>query len=233
MLRAPRVVARCVVGRAVTVAGVLGTALSGVQFAASLSAAADTSDVMPSANPIDITPRILDHQARSIVQAGDRMVVGGSFTQIQNAGSSTVVDQPYVFAFDPLTGKTAPSTATIAVYSGVSAPPVVSFGSAAELTTVNAGVAAHTTPQIMVPADGQWLVSYWADRTASLTTAWTVPGAESLRADEYSSGSSSRVTSLLTDGGGPTLAGTRGGLTATANSASRKATMWSIVLRSQ
>ncbi len=127
----------------------------------------------------------------------------------------------------------APNTATIAVYSGVDTPPVVDSSSAAEPTTINAGVPDHTTPQIVVPADGQWLVSYWADRTASLTTAWTAPGGESLRAEEYSSGSSSRVTTLLTDGGGPTLAGTRGGLTATADGASRKATMWSIVLRSQ
>jgi hypothetical protein len=131
------------------------------------------------------------------------------------------------------TAQAAPNTATITVYSGVDAPPVVDFGSTAEPTTANGGVTDHTTPQITVPVDGQWLVSYWADRTGSLTTAWTAPDGESLRADEYSSGSSSRVTSLLTDGGGPTLAGTRGGLTATADGASRKATMWSIVLRSQ
>ena len=102
----------------------------------------------------------------------------------------------------------------------------------AEPTTVSAGVLNHTTPQVAV-ADGQWLVSYWADRTASLTTAWAAPAEEALRTEAYSTGSSSRVTSLLTDGGGPTLAGTRGGLTATANGASRKATMWSIVLRSR
>ena len=84
---------------------VLVTALSGVQLALSLPAAADTSDVIPSANPIDITPHVLDEQARSIVQVGDRMVVGGNFTQIQNAGTSTAIPQPYVFAFDPVTGK--------------------------------------------------------------------------------------------------------------------------------
>lgn len=127
----------------------------------------------------------------------------------------------------------APNTATIAVYAGVDSPPVVNVASAAEPSTVNGGVSAHTTPQVTVPADGQWLVSYWADRTASLTTAWTAPNGQTLRAEEFSSGSSSRVASLLTDGAGPTLAGTRGGLTAVADGASRKATMWSIVLRSQ
>ncbi|MCZ3388009.1 MAG: PKD domain-containing protein [Actinomycetia bacterium] len=127
----------------------------------------------------------------------------------------------------------APNTATMAVYSGVDTPPVVDASSAAEPTLVNGGVTDHTTPQITVPADGQWVVSYWADRTASLSTAWTAPSGESFRADAYSSGSISRVSSVLTDGGGPTLAGIRGGLTAAADGDSRKATMWSIVLRSQ
>lgn len=129
--------------------------------------------------------------------------------------------------------QSAPNTSMIAVYSGVDAPPVVDAASASEGTTVNGGVTNHTTPHVMVPANGQWLVSYWADRTASLTTSWTAPSGELLRAEEFSSGSSSRAASLMTDGGGPILAGMRGGLTATADGASRKATMWSIVLRTR
>ncbi|MCZ3386783.1 MAG: PKD domain-containing protein, partial [Actinomycetia bacterium] len=129
--------------------------------------------------------------------------------------------------------QSAPNTSMIAVYSGVDAPPVVDAASASEGTTVNGGVTDHTTPHVMVPANGQWLVSYWADRSASLTTSWTAPSGELLRAEEFSSGSSSRAASLLTDGGGPIRAGMRGGLTATADGASRKATMWSIVLRTR
>ncbi len=131
------------------------------------------------------------------------------------------------------TASLAPNTSTIAVYSGVGSPPVVDAVSSDEPSTVNGGVAAHTTPNVTVPADGQWLVSYWADRTAALTTQWTAPSGQAVRTDAYSSGPSSRVSSLLTDDGGPTLAGTRGGLTAVADGASRKATTWSIVLRSQ
>lgn len=126
----------------------------------------------------------------------------------------------------------APNTSSIAVYSGVGSPPVVDFASAVQTSTLAAGVNQHMTPQIDVPSSGQWLVSYWADRTSSLTTQWTEPNGQVVRADEYSSGSNARVSSLLTDDGGPTLAGTRGGLTATADGATRKATMWSIVLRS-
>src|SRR5205814_389041 len=40
-----------------------------------------------------------------IAQVGDRVVIGGSFTQIQNANSSAILDQPYLFSFDPVTGK--------------------------------------------------------------------------------------------------------------------------------
>jgi hypothetical protein len=114
----------------------------------------------------------------------------------------------------------------------VGSPPVVDSVSSDEPSTINGGVNQHTTPTVDVPADGQWLVSYWADRTSSQTTQWLAPSGQSIRADEYSSGAASRVSSLLTDDGGPTLAGARGGLTATADGASRKATTWSIVLRS-
>ncbi|MEO8105696.1 MAG: PKD domain-containing protein [Actinomycetes bacterium] len=127
----------------------------------------------------------------------------------------------------------APHTSTIGVYSGVASPPIVGVASVDEPTLVNGGVNHHTTPTIDVPLDGQWLISYWADRTANQTTQWTAPSGQSMRADEFSSGADARVSSLLTDDGGPTLAGLRGELTATADGATRKATMFSIVLKSQ
>ena len=68
------------------------------------AASADFSNVIPSQNPIDNTPHVLNNQARSIAQVGDRVVIGGSFTQIQNANTQTIIDQPYVFSFDPVTG---------------------------------------------------------------------------------------------------------------------------------
>jgi hypothetical protein len=110
---------------------------------------------------------------------------------------------------------------------------VVTYGSAVETNTTIAGTTTHTTPSIDVPKDGQWVLSYWADRTSGLTTAWDAPPGQHVRAMAVSSGTSLRVSSLLTDDDAPASAGARAGLTATANGATRTATMWSIVLRSQ
>jgi len=128
----------------------------------------------------------------------------------------------------------APVVSTLAAYSGVDTPPISTSASVDEPSS--ALVNQHTTPGISVPATGAWVLSYWADRTSATTgatTAWTVPGSQARLADEFSSNSDSRVSSVLTDDGRPALSGARSGLTATADAASRKATMWTIVLQSQ
>ena len=130
--------------------------------------------------------------------------------------------------------QSAPNTVTVASYSGVLSPPVSAFTSAVESS--RSFVGEHTTPDVTVPTDGSWVISYWADRTSntsrqSATSSWAAPSGQQLRADAYNTASGGRVTSLLTDSGVAAPVGPLSGLTATADGQTRKATLWSIVLR--
>jgi PKD repeat protein len=91
-----------------------------------------------------------------------------------------------------------------------------------------AAVASHTTPAATVTGSDSWVVSYWADKSGT-TTAWTAPAGQTVRGTTIGTGAG-RVTSLLTDGNAPAAAGTVGGLAASTNAPSTKATMLTIVL---
>ena len=113
-------------------------------------------------------------------------------------------------------------TMTIAVYSGDMLAPQVAKASE---TVVRAG---HTTPTIDAGA-GDWALSYWADKS-SATTSIPAPG-EVTHRQGICGTSTGRICSELADSNGPLVAGTYGGLTATADAASSNATMWTILLR--
>jgi PKD repeat protein len=104
---------------------------------------------------------------------------------------------------------------------------------AAGPVAVQAGVAetasttAHVTPQA-TSTSSAWVLSYWADNT-SASTAWTAPAGQTVRSTSFGTGGG-RITSLATDSGAPVDIGVQGGLTATANATTAKATMWTIVL---
>ena len=57
-----------------------------------------------SAVPAGFTPNINDGQTFAINQVGSRILVGGSFTNESNQGSTATVAQPDVFAFNATTG---------------------------------------------------------------------------------------------------------------------------------
>jgi PKD repeat protein len=86
---------------------------------------------------------------------------------------------------------------------------------------------AHVTPVVSAPA-GARVVSYWADKS-STTTGWVAPGSVQVRDVALTTGGG-RVTSLLADAAGPAAAGPAGGLTATTNADSGRATTWTILL---
>jgi len=122
--------------------------------------------------------------------------------------------------------------AAVSVYSGVSTVSPVQTG--VEESTKN--VFEHTTPAITVPDAGDWVLSYWSDKSNS-TTDWVAPQSQTVRAEGTSvigaDTTTVRVSGFLTDDGAPTVAGPRSGLTATSDGKTTGATMVSLVLQSQ
>jgi len=113
--------------------------------------------------------------------------------------------------------------AQLVVYRGVDlSAPVASATAVAE-----SFVAEHTTPSAQAAA-GAVVVSYWADKSSD-TTSWSAPSEVTVRGMSKGVGGG-RITSLLADQPPHAEAGPAGGLTATADAASGKATMLTFVL---
>ena len=114
------------------------------------------------------------------------------------------------------------------VYRGTSLDgPVGAAVGRAELSSA----ASHTTPVTTVAEAGNWVVSWWTDKS-SLTQAWTAPAGVHVRDVVIGTGSG-YVSSLVADSGTAVPTGPYGGLVATVNSPSSKAATWTIVLAAQ
>ncbi|WP_235017872.1 PKD domain-containing protein [Thermomonospora echinospora] len=62
-----------------------------------------------SADPVDFTPHVQDGAVKSIVQIGDRVYIGGSFTQVKEAGSNKpTITRNGLFAVKATTGEIIP-----------------------------------------------------------------------------------------------------------------------------
>jgi hypothetical protein len=62
-------------------------------------------DRVVSADPADATPHVLDGKVETILPMGNRVYVGGSFTQVRNADDSRVIPRRGLFALDPATNR--------------------------------------------------------------------------------------------------------------------------------
>jgi PKD repeat protein len=82
----------------------LGVAVAPPGTAASAGNTHPQPGMIVSDDPVGFTPHILNGTVYSIVQVGNTVVVGGSFTQVQNANSSTILTRNRVFAFNATTG---------------------------------------------------------------------------------------------------------------------------------
>ncbi len=83
---------------------VLGLSLAPPGNAATVGNSDPQSGRIVSDDPANFTPHILDGTVYSIVQVGDMVVVGGSFTRVRSATSSTEITRNRVFAFNASTG---------------------------------------------------------------------------------------------------------------------------------
>ncbi|MGA8247953.1 MAG: PKD domain-containing protein [Nocardioides sp.] len=123
------------------------------------------------------------------------------------------------------TAKAGKAVASLGVYSGVSTSDPVD----AIAVVGDPGGTSHTTPTV-TPTAGDWVVSLWTDKSPGVS-AWTPPAGVTKRDDGYGTGSAGRYSVLLADSGGPVTGDPYGALTATTNSDSDKAIMWTIALR--
>jgi PKD repeat protein len=113
-------------------------------------------------------------------------------------------------------------TLSVAAYTGDLLAP--QLASAAETLARRE----HTTPSLEA-SGGDWVVSYWADKS-SATTAFTLPSGVVQR-QAICNTNTGRICSSLADSGTAVPAGPYAGLTATADGASSNATMWTVLLR--
>ncbi len=76
----------------------------GCVLAPPASAVQTQHPIVVSDNPANWTPNILDGQVNAILQMGSKVIVGGTFTQVQAAGSAVTLTRNSIFAFDMNTG---------------------------------------------------------------------------------------------------------------------------------
>ncbi len=112
---------------------------------------------------------------------------------------------------------------TMADYGGVTSTGVRSFAVSDDQST-----STHVTPGLAT-VPGDWVVSYWADKSLS-TTSWTAPAGQTVENTSIGPLNAGRITSLLTDYGTTTVGSSAGSLTATTNAVSSKCTKWTITL---
>ncbi|WP_155849354.1 PKD domain-containing protein [Arthrobacter sp. H20] len=114
-------------------------------------------------------------------------------------------------------------TLVITVYRGAQIA-----GASFDLETETISRAQHTTPTLPAAA-GDWVLSYWADKTAG-TSSWAAPGGVTVRQTGAGTGAG-HMSWLAVDSNGPVSGTTAGGLTATANSATGNAVMGTVVIK--
>jgi PKD repeat protein len=86
----------------------VGAGLTPSAQAASVGLSDPQTGRIVSDDPVGFTPHALNGTVYSIVQVGDYVVVGGSFTQVRQTANSTTITRNRIFAFNATTGQINP-----------------------------------------------------------------------------------------------------------------------------
>ena len=81
-----------------------------------IAAVAPGHQVVVSDDPADWTPHVRGGRVNAIVVAGNKVIVGGDFSEVRPSTSSTFVPRNFLFAFDRSTG--AIDTAFVPILDG-------------------------------------------------------------------------------------------------------------------
>jgi hypothetical protein len=95
-----RVVLACLL-----LSGAGGLAVVTPSSAASTGNSSPHPDRIVSDDPSGFTPHVMDGQVQTLAQVGNMIIVGGSFTTVRNAGSTTDIPRRNLFAFNATTGQ--------------------------------------------------------------------------------------------------------------------------------
>lgn len=144
--------------------GILGMLLIlvGLSLTLPTAAQADGANDVVSANPIDSSPQVLDGAVYALARVGNRIVVGGDFTQVKEASTSApTLTRRGLFSFDPLTGQIDAGFAPVAdgrVLSLVSAGDGTSVFVGGAFLTIN-GVGPRSVARLNV-SDGSRVAGF-------------------------------------------------------------------------
>ena len=139
-----------------------------------------------SADPVNTTPHVLNGTVLAVASVGTRIYVGGTFTTVANAGTSTQLPRSYLFAFDRATGRVVGNYTPAVngpVESIAAAPDGSSIIVGGRFTTVNGS---SQRGLAMLDVNGT-RVSTFAARTNGYVTKVLVRGSQLIAGGRFTS----------------------------------------------